>query len=76
MPYEYDVRAHTVKTMGHQSLQEWLNEMGATGWRLVSFHSEIDTPIIFERKIEANQKLRDIQLGKENQDDDGKKEKE
>lgn len=66
MPYEYEVKAHTVRTIGHQSLQEWLNEMGATGWRLVAFHSDTGAPIIFERKIEVNQKLRDVQLGKEN----------
>ena len=72
MPYEYELYAHTAKTVGKENLQEWLCEMGAKNWRLVSFDAEIDQPIIFERKIEASPKLRNIQLGKEIAKDDGK----
>lgn len=51
--------------MGKKDLQEWLNEMGAKDWRLVCFRADIETPIIFERKIAINKNLRALQLGKE-----------
>ena len=70
MPYEYEVHGHSATTMGKQNLEKWLCQMGAKNWRLVGFDPSIDSPIIFERKIEANQKLRDMQLGKEVDADD------
>jgi hypothetical protein len=73
MSYEYQILGHSINTMGKENLQGWLNALGVVGWRLVFFHPDEDTPVIFERKIEANQKLRDIQLGKESADNDGKK---
>ena len=65
MPYEYEVHGHSANTMGKQNLCDWLNEMGAKDWRLVCFNPDIDTPIIFERKIEINKNLRALQLGQE-----------
>jgi len=61
MPYEYEVHQHSINTMG-QNLKEWLDKMGQNNWRLVSYHPDIGAPIIFEREIEVNQKLRKIQL--------------
>jgi hypothetical protein len=62
MPYEYEVFAHSVKTMSKENLKEWLALMGAQGWQLVSYHPDIETPIIFMREIEINEALRKIQL--------------
>ena len=72
MSYEYEVHGHSANTMGKQALQKWLCEMGAKNWRLIGFNPSIESPIIFERKIEINREMRDKQLGKEENDDDGK----
>jgi len=63
MPYEYEIHGHSAMTMNLADLKEWLDAMGAKGWRLVTFHPDIDTSIIFERKIEINETLRNAQLG-------------
>ena len=82
MPYEYIVQQVIIPNEDFLAgaLPEWLNTLGAHNWRVVQLK---DGPVkdedsimfmgVFERKIEVNQKLRDMQLGKEDDDNDGKK---
>lgn len=90
MPYEYQVFYREFEEdplapkgdlkIEYDTLLDWLNELGAQDWRLVKLLPEWCGHVsgIFERKIEVNPKLRDIQLGiepeteKENEPDDGK----
>jgi hypothetical protein len=82
MSYEYIVQQVIIPTEDFLggALPEWLNTLGADNWRVVQLK---DGPVkgedsimfmgVFERKIETNQKLRNMQLGKETDDNDGKK---
>ena len=81
MPYEYIMQQVIIpnEDFKHGAMIDWLNTLGAQDWRVVQLK---DGPVegedsiifmgVFERKIEVNQKLRNQQLGKEENDDDGK----
>lgn len=87
MPYEYQVfdrefiedplASKGEPKIPRDVLLTWVNELGAKDWRLVYFFPEWCgwASALFEREIEVNRKLRDIQLGKKEKTDGGSNEK-
>lgn len=79
MPYEYQVFYYVgpdpnmpTGMITDEDLVRWLNELGRQDWRLVELMDYFSGQArgLFERKIAISEKLRAIQLGKENETDD------
>jgi len=68
MPYEYKIVRSPINTIADDEFEAWLNKLGAKNWRLIriglaDIHKfNLNKVSIFERKIEINQKLRDMQI--------------
>lgn len=79
MPYEYKIDRIGGNTSADEEMEKHFNQWGAQNWRIVRVgfelvaEYELNHATIYEREIEANQKLRDIQLGKEITNDDREK---
>ena len=79
MPYEYKIDRIGGNNSADDKMEKHFNQWGAQNWRIVRVgfelvaEWELNHVTIYERKIEINRKMRDKQLGKENDDNDGKK---